>query len=57
MRRSCTARSVILVAAILTPAFAQSRLDRLETGVERAEAIRAIKRLQHTYHGYLDNGL
>ena len=33
------------------------RLARLETGVERAEAIRAIKRLQQTYTHYLDVGL
>ena len=58
MRRIWTSLSLLLVAI---PAFAQtrapSRLDRLETGVERAEAIRAIKRLQYTYNGYLDNGL
>jgi hypothetical protein len=50
-----------LMAASLAPALAQSgppsRLDRLEVGVEREEAIRAVKRLQNTYHGYLDNGL
>jgi len=33
------------------------RLDRLETGVERAEALRAVKRLQQTYTHYLDVGL
>lgn len=54
MRRICTALSLILITA---PAFGQSRLDKLEIGVERAEAIRAIKRLQSSYHGYLDNGL
>ncbi len=57
MRRFPATLSLLLIGAILAPAFAQSRLDRLETGVTRAEAIRAIKRLQYTYNGYLDNGL
>ncbi len=54
MRCFWTALSLILVAS---SSFAQSRLDKLEVGVEREEAIRAIKRLQSAYHGYLDNGL
>jgi hypothetical protein len=33
------------------------RLAKLEVGVERAEAIRAVKRLQQTYNHYLDVGL
>ncbi len=57
MRRTRTALALFLVVAVLSPALAQSRLDLLETGVQRAEAIRAIKRLQYTYSGYLDNGL
>ncbi|MEP7353440.1 MAG: nuclear transport factor 2 family protein [Acidobacteriota bacterium] len=61
MQRICPVLPLILVAATLSPVFAQSgapsRLDRLEVGIERAEAIRSIKRLQSTYHGYLDNGL
>jgi len=34
-----------------------SRVDRLETGVRAAEAVRAVKRLQNTYSHYLDAGL
>ncbi|HEV8392931.1 MAG TPA: nuclear transport factor 2 family protein [Vicinamibacterales bacterium] len=34
-----------------------SRIDRLETGVRAAEAVRAVKRLQNTYSHYLDAGL
>ncbi len=49
--------TVFAFLACLSGAFAQARLDRLETGVEREESIRAIKRLQNTYNGYLDNGL
>jgi hypothetical protein len=54
MRRLWTALALLLIAA---PAFGQSRLDKLATGVERAESIRAIKRLQTAYNGYLDQGL
>ena len=39
------------------PTAETQRLERLATGVERAEAIRAIKRLQQTYTHYLDVGL
>src|SRR4051812_27546865 len=56
MRSILASFSLFLVIAV-TPAFGQSRLDKLEVGVERAESIRAIKRLQSAYHGYLDNGL
>ncbi|MEI9814443.1 MAG: nuclear transport factor 2 family protein [Acidobacteriota bacterium] len=57
MRRIWTSLAFVFIAV---PAIAQSgasRLDKLEAGVERAEAIRAVKRLQSTYHAYLDNGL
>ncbi|MEO8099238.1 MAG: nuclear transport factor 2 family protein [Acidobacteriota bacterium] len=64
MRRLWTTLSLILIASTLSTVSAQTRapsrmerMDRLEVGVEREEAIRAIKRLQHTYNGYLDNGL
>jgi len=33
------------------------RIAQLETGVNAAEAIRAVKRLQHTYGHYLESGL
>jgi hypothetical protein len=46
-----------LVAQGQPAASEAERLTRLETGVERAEAIRAIKRLQQTYTHYLDVGL
>jgi hypothetical protein len=35
----------------------QQRIDRLEAGVQAAEAIRAVKRLQYTYGYYLESGL
>jgi hypothetical protein len=35
----------------------QSRIDRLEAGVQAQEAIRAVKRLQQTYSHYLEFGL
>ena len=47
--------SALLLLA--TTALAQSRLDKLAIGVEREESIRAIKRLQTAYNGYLDQGL
>ncbi|MEJ2111604.1 MAG: nuclear transport factor 2 family protein [Acidobacteriota bacterium] len=34
-----------------------SRIDRLEGGIQAQEAIRAVKRLQYTYGYYLDMGL
>ncbi|MEO5924525.1 MAG: nuclear transport factor 2 family protein [Bryobacteraceae bacterium] len=52
--RFSTFFALLLLAA---SAFGQSRLDKLAVGVERAESIRAVKRLQISYHGYLDNGL
>lgn len=55
MRRMWTALSLLVLVG--SSVFGQSRLEKLEAGVERAEAIRAIKRLQAAYHGYLDNGL
>ena len=53
---------VLLVAATATVRTAgeesdASRLDRLETGVRAAEAVRAVKRLQNSYSHYLDAGL
>ncbi len=59
MRRIYFSLSFFLIA---TSAFAQSgfdqkRLDKLAIGVEREESIRAIKRLQTAYNGYLDQGL
>jgi hypothetical protein len=35
----------------------QERIDRLEAGVQAEESIRAVKRLQHTFSHYLDQGL
>lgn len=35
----------------------KGRLDRLEAGVQAEEAIRAVKRLQHSYSHYLEFGL
>jgi hypothetical protein len=35
----------------------QHRIDRLETGLQAEESIRAVKRLQHTYSHYLSSGL
>jgi hypothetical protein len=34
-----------------------ARIDRLESGVRAAEAVRAVKRLQNSYSHYLDSGL
>ena len=34
-----------------------ARIDRLDTGVRAAEAVRAVKRLQNSYSHYLDSGL
>jgi hypothetical protein len=55
------ATSVCLAAAQTNPARReqdlQRRLDRLEAGVQAAEAVRAVKRLQHTYGQYLGAGL
>jgi hypothetical protein len=47
----------LLAGLLTTVVHAQTKLDQLAVKVERAEAIRAVKRLQHTYHAYLDNGL
>ena len=62
--RAAAVTTAALIIATGTLLFAQGaapsdaeRLARLETGVERAEAIRAIKRLQQTYTHYLDVGL
>ena len=35
----------------------QMRIDRLESGVQAEEAIRAVKRLQYTYGHYFNEGL
>jgi hypothetical protein len=35
----------------------QQRIDRLEAGVQAEEAIRTVKRIQHTYGHYLESGL
>ena len=35
----------------------QQRIARLETGIRNAEAIRAVKRLQHAYGHYSEMGL
>ncbi len=50
-------RHICVLALIATATFAQSRLDRLATAVEHAESVRAVKRLQTAYNGYLDQGL
>src|SRR5690242_10460393 len=62
-------RSVgILAAALILPVATATlesadespdttRVDRLETGVRAAEAVRAVKRLQNTYSHCLDAGL
>ena len=55
-------RGAILAAVLLLLATTSSvrsegdtsRIDRLETGVRAAEAVRAVKRLQNTYSHYLD---
>jgi len=53
--------SVYLAAARANPVPGEQdlhrRLDRLEAGVQAAEAVRAVKRLQHTYGQYLGAGL
>ena len=53
------AATVLLVAATssLKGEGDGARVDRLETGVRAAEAVRAVKRLQNTYSHYLDAGL
>ena len=55
------AASVLLFAATIAVSTAGSqdspRIDRLETGVRAAEAVRAVKRLQNSYSHYLDSGL
>jgi hypothetical protein len=53
------AATVLLVAATnaLHGEGDAARLDRLETGVRAAEAVRAVKRLQNSYSHYLDSGL
>jgi hypothetical protein len=52
---------VLLLGLALGEARADSgsaarRLDRLEAGVQAAESVRAIKRLQHSFAHYLDVG-
>jgi hypothetical protein len=49
-----TIAGAITAQPAATPA---QRIDKLEVGVERAEALRAIKRLQYTHTAYLDAGL
>ena len=58
-------KGAILAAALLLVATTgsvrgegdTSRIDRLDTGVRAAEAVRAVKRLQNSYSHYLDSGL
>jgi hypothetical protein len=60
------ARWMGLVLAVLLPAWSLSamagqaegeRLARLQAGVRAAEAVRAVKRLQHSYAHFIDAGL
>ena len=56
------AAALLLIAATTTVKTAEespdaSRIDRLDTGVRAAEAVRAVKRLQNSYSHYLDSGL
>ena len=56
------AAGLLLLAATATLKSAAesadaARVNRLETGVRAAEAVRAVKRLQNTYSHYLDAGL
>jgi len=56
------AAALLLIAATATVKTAEespdaSRIDRLDTGVRAAEAVRAVKRLQNSYSHYLDSGL
>jgi hypothetical protein len=55
-----------LILIFLIPSFGfagaaddnlKERVNRLEAGVKGAEAIRAVKRLQHAFSHYLDSGL
>lgn len=49
-------RAALLVAAALVVQAQPDRVALLATGVERAEAVRAVKRLQQAYNQYLDAG-
>ena len=51
------AAALLLFAATGSLRGETSRIDRLETGVRAAEAVRAVKRLQNSYSHYLDSGL
>jgi hypothetical protein len=62
-RCRCTAAIIALAAIGIQACFAEDtdnraqRLARLEAGIRAEEAIRAVKRLQHTYGHYLSLGL
>ena len=44
-------------AALAADTVATPTLAQLETGVDAEEAVRAVKRLQHTYGHYLEAGM
>ena len=61
---SVTVLAFLMLAVNVVPAVVaqnlepmQKRLARLEAGVQAEEAIRAVKRLQHSYGHYLEFGL
>lgn len=55
--RLTIALTALLSAAALAQEPVHERMDRLEAEIERAEDVRAIKRLQRAYGYYLDKGL
>ena len=60
-------RSAIVIVALLGAGLVsvgsesdtslQQRIDRLDTAVQTAEGVRAIKRLHYSYAHYLESGL
>jgi hypothetical protein len=45
------------IVAQTADARLQQRLNSLEAGIRAEEAVRAVKRLQHTYSHYIESGL